>query len=132
MKSTAVSSNDRSILSDQERKNIQIEINNYLVQYFEKKTGKGISTIKVDLYKEMLLIRIEGFLTDSEKSIAVTPAGIDTIRISRAQAARQNILDNIDILEKKLGAKVFYQTYDIDPEKDFATYLIIFDRILTD
>jgi len=132
MKPAAVNNNGHGILSDRERTNIQNEIKDFLVRYFKKKPGNGVAGLKVDLYKEMLLIRIEGFLTGPEKLTASTASGIETVRASLGQDAREVIDENMEILEKKLGAKVFHQSYDIDPEKDFATYLIVFDRILTD
>ena len=132
IQSTKGNTNDHRVLSDLERMNIQQEIKNYLVRYFKKIQVEEVNSIKVDLYKDMMLVRLEGFLTEQEKSDAKTPSGIEAIRISRGEAARQNIIDNIGILEMKLGARVFYQTYDLDPEKDFATFLIVFNRIITD
>lgn len=125
-------SGKHGFLSDKDRKDIQQDIKNHLVKYLKKNSNKDTAVIKVDLYKDMMLIRLEGFLTDSEKSGAATPSGIEEIRNTRGQAARQNIIDNMETLEKTLDAKVFYHTFDIDPEKDFATFLFVFDRILTD
>ncbi len=125
-------SGSHGILSDKDRKEIQQEIKNYLVKYLKKNSDRETAVIKVDLYKDMMLIRLEGFLTDSEKSDAGTQSGSEAVRNSRGQDAKQNIIANMETLEKKLNAKVFYQTFDIDPAKDFATFLFVFDRILTD
>jgi uncharacterized protein YbcI len=107
-------------LSDHERRKLQHEIKTYLVQYFKRVLGRGVDVVKVVIFGDMLVIRMKGFLTEPEKFIVNTPEGIEIIRTSCRQVAKQNIKDNLAYFEGLLGAKIIYQIYDVDPAGDFA------------
>lgn len=118
-------------LSEQERKRLQHEFKIYMEQYFKRKLGKSVDFTKIIICEDMLIIRGEGFLTDPEKFIVKTPAGIDAIRSSRMHVVKQHVVDNMDYFEKNLGARAMHQTYEVEPENDFWMHAIVFDRTLT-
>ncbi len=119
-------------LNDSQRKKYQHEVKIYMEQYFKQKLGKGVDYTKVILWEDMLIIRGEGFLTEPEKFIVETTAGIDVVNSARMQVARQHSIDNLPLFEAGLGAKAIHQTYMIDAEKDFWMHAIVFDRTLTE
>ncbi len=101
-----------------------------MIQYFKRLLGRGVDEVKIIVFEDMLIIRLNGFLTEPEKYIVNTPNGRDIVRISRRQVGDQHIIDNMPYFEEKLKAKAIYQSYDIDPENDFAGGLIVFDHVL--
>jgi uncharacterized protein YbcI len=119
-------------LNDHQRKHIQHELKVYLEQYFKQKLGKGVDYTKVIIWDDMLIVRGEGFLTETEKYIVATPSGKELVRAARMQVAKQHALENVPYFEEKLQAKAKNQTYDIEPENDFWIHAIIFDRVLTE
>jgi uncharacterized protein YbcI len=118
------------LLSDPERRNLQHEIKNYLIKYFKRILGRGIDEVKIVIFEDMLIIRLTGFLTDPEKYIVSTPNGREIIRASRRHVGDQHVIDNIPYFENMVKANVVYNSYDIEPENDFAGHLIIFDHML--
>lgn len=121
----------REKLGEQQRKKIQHEFKIYMEQYFKRTLGKSVTTTKINIVDDMLIIRGEGFLTEPEKFIVRTPRGKDAIRASRMHVVQQHIIDNLPYFEKKLGAKGIHQTYEVEAENDFWMHVIVFDRILT-
>ncbi len=118
------------MFSDQERRKLQHQIKTYMIQYFKRILGRGVDDVKILIFEDMLIMRLTGFLTEPEKYIMNTPNGKDIVRMSRRQVGDQHIIDNIPYFEETLQAKVICQSYDIDPENDFAGHLIVFDHVL--
>lgn len=111
---------------------LQHELKIYIEKYFKQKLGKGVDRSKVIIWDDMLIIRGEGFLTESEKYIVETTAGKDVVHSARMQVARQHSIDNMPYLEIILGAKAIHQTYMIEAENDFWMHVVVFDRMLTE
>ncbi|HWQ76851.1 MAG TPA: DUF2294 domain-containing protein [Syntrophomonas sp.] len=118
------------MFSDQERRKLQHEIKTYMIQYFKRILGRGVDDVKITIFEDMLIMRLTGFLTEPEKYIVKTPNGSEKVRASRRQVGDQHIIDNIPYFEETMKANVIYQSYDIDPENDFAGHLIVFDHVL--
>lgn len=119
------------MLTDQERRKLQHEIRLYMMQYFKRILGRGIDDVKISIFEDMLIMKLMGFLTEPEKYIIMnTPNGSELIRASRRQVGDQTAIDNTAYFEEMLKAQVVYQSYDMDPKNDFASHLIIFDRML--
>ncbi|MGI5925818.1 MAG: DUF2294 domain-containing protein [Thermacetogeniaceae bacterium] len=130
---TVVDRNDaRERMNEQQRKKMQHEFKIYMEQYFKRTLGKSVTTTKINIVEDMLIIRGEGFLTEPEKFIVRTPRGKDAIRSSRMHVVQQHIIDNLPYFEKRLGAKGIHQTYEVEAENDFWMHVIVFDRVLTD
>lgn len=119
-------------LDDRERRQLQHELKLYMERYFKQKLGKGVDYTKVIIWDDMVIIRGERFLTEPEQYIVKTPAGKEVVRAARMQVARQHSIDNVPFFEDLLDAKVIHQTYDIEPESDFWTHFMVFDRVLTE
>lgn len=117
-------------LDEQKRKQLQHEFKVYMQKYFKQKLGKGVDYTKITICEDMLVIRGEGFLTEPEKFIAETPAGVDVVRKARTQVVKQHWIDNKKYFEERLQAKAIHQAYELEPENDFWMHIIIFDRIL--
>ena len=129
---TVVDRNDaRERMNEQQRKKMKHEFKIYMEQYFKCTLGKSVTTTKINIVEDMLIIRGEGFLTEPEKFIVRTPRGKDAIRASRMHVVQQHIIDNLPYFEKRLGAKGIHQTYEVEPENDFWMHVIVFDRVLT-
>ncbi|HHV35555.1 MAG TPA: DUF2294 family protein [Syntrophomonadaceae bacterium] len=118
-------------MSEQERKRMQHEFKIYMEQYFKRTLGKSVETTKINIMEDMLIIRGEGFLTEPEKFIVMTPRGKEAIRASRMHVVQQHVVDNLSFFENKLGAKAIHQTYDVEAEHDFWMHAIVFNRVLT-
>ena len=130
---TVVDRNDaRERMNEQQRKKMQHEFKIYMEQYFKRTLGKSVTTTKINIVEDMLIIRGEGFLTEPEKFIVGTPREKDAIRSSRMHVVQQHIIDNLPYFEKRLGAKGIHQTYEVEAENDFWMHVIVFDRVLTD
>ena len=82
-------------LSEQERKRMQHEFKIYMEQYFKRTLGKSVETTKINIVEDMLIIRGEGFLTEPEKFIVMTPRGKEAIRASRMHVVQQHVVDNL-------------------------------------
>ena len=115
-------------LTEQERKQLQAEFRDYIQQYFKKVLGKGIDFTKVTICEDFLLIRLEGFLTDPEKFIARTNSGKEKVKESRMHVGKEFMADNLPFMEERLQAVTRYYSYDIDPDKDIASVLLLFGR----
>lgn len=119
-------------LDDKDRRQLQHELKLYMEQYFKQKLGKGVDYTQVIVWKDMIIIRGERFLTEPELYIVKTPAGKEVVRAARMQVARQHSIDNVPFFEELLNARVIHQTYDIEPENDFWIHVMVFNRILTE
>ena len=129
---TVVDRNDaRERMNEQQRKKMQHEFKIYMEQYFKRTLGKSVTTTKINIVEDMLIIRGEGFLTEPEKFIVRTPRGKDAIRSSRMHVVEQHIVDNLPYFEKRLGAKGIHQAYEVEAENDYWMHIIVFDRVLT-
>lgn len=124
--------NTENKLNDNQRKKYQHEIKIYMEKYFKAKLGKGVDHTKIILWEDMLIIRGKGFLTEPEKYIVETTAGVEVVNSARMQVARQHAIDNLQLFEEGLGAKALHQTYMIDAENDFWMHVVVFDRMLTE
>lgn len=124
--------NEGGLLDDQQRCRIQHEIKVYIEQYFKNQIGKGFDNLRILISEDMLIIRGHGFLTETEKFIVKTPQGRKVLRAARFEIARQRIHDNNPYFEGLFGAKIIYNTYDIDPEQEILTHLFIFDHKLAE
>ncbi|MFY9139536.1 MAG: DUF2294 domain-containing protein [Thermacetogeniaceae bacterium] len=121
----------RERMNEQQRKKMQHEFKIYMEQYFKRTLGKSVTTTKINIVEDMLIIRGEGFLTEPEKFIVRTPRGKDAIRASRMHVVEQHIVDNLPYFEKRLGAKGIHQAYEVEAENDYWMHIIVFDRVLT-
>jgi uncharacterized protein YbcI len=119
-------------LNEKEVKELQHEFKIYMQKYFKKMLGRGVDYTKINIFEDMLVIRGEGFLTEPEKFIALTPNGEETIKASRNRVVHQHIIDNIPFFEEKLHCKCIHQTYCVEPEKNFWMHVIVFDHQLTE
>ena len=118
-------------LNEQELKRRQHELKIYMEQYFKRTLGKSVDTTRITIVEDMLVIRGEGFLTEPEKYIVMTPQGKDAIRASRMHVVEQHIIDNVPFFEKLLNAKAIHHTYEVEAHNDFWIHAIVFDRVLT-
>ena len=132
VESSTKKDSNRQLLSSKNLRELQHEIKTHVQQYFKKNLGKGVETTKVIILDDMLIIRVECFLTDMEKFILTTPGGEVAVKLARMAVAKQSVKDNLPYFEEKLKAKSFYQNFDVDPATDFGYCIIIFDQTLTE
>lgn len=62
-------------LNSRQRKQMQHEIKVYMEKYFKGKLGQAADLFKVIIWHDMVIIRAEKILSDSEKYIAETARG---------------------------------------------------------
>ncbi len=82
-------------LDDRRRRKIQHELKIYMEKYCKAKLGKGVDRTTVILWEDILVIRGEGFLTETEKHIASTPQGREAVNAARLLAAKQHSAHNV-------------------------------------
>jgi len=121
------------LFDDSERKHIQHQIANYVKQCIKKKLDKGPDGMRVTISDNMIIIRIERYLTKMEKYvIEKEPNGVETVRCMRTGAATGIINEGeiIFFMEKLVQAKAVYALYDSYPQDEYCVMLFMFDRIL--
>jgi uncharacterized protein YbcI len=119
-------------LTNKQRKQLQHELKLHVEKYGKLLIGKGSDYTKLTIWDDMMILRCEGFLTEPEKIISATPLGSSLINKSRMQIAEQFGKDTLSYFEAKLGAKCIHQSYDVESEKDFFIYIMVFDKFLID
>lgn len=97
--------------------------------------GRGPEKIRVIIFQDMILIRLQGFLNISEKSLAQTKEGIDLIKKVRTalfenaregleQAVKSvidvNIISTYSDVSTRTGEKIIVVVADGDIEKSIT------------
>lgn len=118
--------------TNKQRRQLQHEFKNHLEKYFKDLLGKGLDYTKVTIWDDMVIIRGERFLTETEKVITQTSKGCELVNEARMQVVHHYIKDNLTYFEEKLGAKCIHHAHEIDSKKDYWVHLMIFDQLLID
>lgn len=115
-----------------EIKKMQHEIKNYAEQTFKKTINKSVDYAQVDIYKDMIILRGKGFLTQAEKYIINSSEdGIEKVKNTRLVIADQFSINCENVIEEITNAKILHQFTDLDVKNDFTVHIIILDRIIT-
>ncbi len=120
-------------LDEQERRQIQHQIANYVKQCIKEKVDKGPEAMQVTIVNDMIIIRSEGYLTRIEKYIIEKePGGAETVKSMRADAIAGILSEGelVSYLEEQVGAKATYSMHDSYPQDEYCIWLFLFDRKL--
>ncbi len=118
----------RRSFSHTERLQLQQEIKQHTEKYFCGRPVNNSGSTEVAIWEDMLIIRREGFLTESEIEVIQTPAGKEVVRAARLQIAKQHATDNAPYFEEKLQARILHQHFDFEPKIDLWIHVVVFDR----
>ncbi len=118
------------VLTNKQRRQLQHEFKIHMEKYAKELIGKGSDHTKVLIWDDMLILRCEGFLTEPERFIATTVSGVNLVKESRMEIAKQFATDKVPFFEEFLGANCIHQTFDVEAGKDFWIHVMVFDKIL--
>ena len=117
-------------LTNKQRRQLQHEFKIHMEKYAKKLIGKGSDNTKVIIWDDMLILRCEGFLTEPERFITTTAGGVNLVKGSRMEIAKQFAIDKVPFFEEFLGANCIHQTFDVEADKDFWIHVMVFDKQL--
>ncbi|WP_335485227.1 DUF2294 domain-containing protein [Neobacillus niacini] len=116
--------------TNKQRKQLQHEFKLHMEKYAKGLIGKGSDHTKVVIWDDMMILRCEGFLTEPERFIATTVSGVNLVKESRMEIAKQFATDKVPYIEEFLGASCIHQTFDVEADKDFWIHVMVFDKLL--
>ncbi|MBB6669797.1 DUF2294 domain-containing protein [Cohnella nanjingensis] len=91
--------------------------------------GKGPERIRTVFAENMAISTMHGNLTATEKFIARTPEGRDTVHATRTKRIQQIYAETVPAgMEELVGAKLLHLFSDIHLEEDMAVSVFVFDR----
>lgn len=113
---------------------IESKISEAISKFEIEQMGRGPEKIRTIIFQDMIIVRIKGFLSKSEKSLAQNKEGIDLIkklRIALFENAREcleeaiksviqvNIISTYSDVSTKTGEKIIAIVVDQDIEENF-------------
>lgn len=107
---------------------IESKISEAISKFEVEYMGRGPEKIRTIIFQDLILIRLKGFLSVSEKNLSVTKEGIDLVKKSRIALFEnaRSVLE--DVVTSIIDVKVISTYSDVSTKTGEKIIVIVVDR----
>jgi len=107
---------------------IESKISEAISKFEVEYMGRGPEKIRTIIFQDMILIRLKGFLSVSEKNLSATKEGIDLVKKSRIALFEnaRSVLE--DVVTSIIDVKVISTYSDVSTKTGEKIIVIVVDR----
>ncbi|KJJ83372.1 hypothetical protein OMAG_002762 [Candidatus Omnitrophus magneticus] len=105
-------------------------ISEFIIKFEKEYIGRGPTTTKTYIIKDMVLVRLKGVLTAGEEQLAKSPEGADLIKKIRARLLEEGRALLEDMISKITGCQVLSLHTDISTKIGERVIIFILDKNL--
>jgi len=111
---------------------LESKISEAVSRFEMEQMGRGPEKIRTIIFQDLILIRLKGFLSTSEKSLAQTKEGIELVKKVRT-ALFENARDGLEnAIKSVLDASIISTYSDVSTKTGEKIIVVVMDRNIED
>ncbi|PXW93046.1 uncharacterized protein YbcI [Streptohalobacillus salinus] len=109
---------------------IESKINEAISKFEIEQMGRGPEKIKTLIYQDLIIIRLQGFLSQSEKNLAETLEGVELIKKVRTALFEKSRISLENAIKSVVDVNVVSTHSDVSTKSGEKMIIVVVDKNL--